>query len=351
MKARERTGLDPRAWLAWGLAASLVPMLGRNPFPLLATLVAVLTVRAVWSGPHHRVSSWRGIVRLAVVFSVISIVFNVLTVRAGDRVLWHLPEWLPLLDGPVTLNAFVFGVLSALAVVSLVLIGTTIGALIDWTALLRLLPERLTTFAVAGSVAIAFVPQTTVAFREITEAQALRGHRLRGVRDLVPVVVPLLTGGLERAVTMAEALESRGFGAATGSIAVRHRLGSPMIALGLAAVTLSGYLLAVGNGAVAGGSALIGLIALSYGWRASTPTGPRRTRYRRTIWTLEDWLTVGGAVVSGAATLIVLALDPQALRYEPYPDLVAPRVNLVLILAQLALLVPAFVVIPTGGEQ
>lgn len=351
MNARETSGLDPRAWLAWGLAASLVPMLGRNPFPLIATLVTVLTVRAVWSGREQRVSSWRGIVRLAVVFSLISIVFNVLTVRAGDRVLMHLPESIPVINGPITLNALVFGVLSALAVVSLVLIGTTMGALIDWTALLRLLPARFTTVAVAGSVAIAFIPQTTIAFREIKEAQALRGHRFRGVRDLVPVIVPLLTGGLERAVTMAEALESRGFGAANGATVVRHRHGSSMIAFGLASVTLSCYLLAIGSMRTAGTSAVLGLIALFYGWKATTPTGPRRARYRRSIWTVNDWLTVAGAALSGSVTVIVLAIDPRALRYEPYPDLIAPRVNLMLIFAQMALLIPAFVPVPTRGER
>jgi hypothetical protein len=26
--------LDPRAWLAWGIAAATPPLLGRNPFPV-----------------------------------------------------------------------------------------------------------------------------------------------------------------------------------------------------------------------------------------------------------------------------------------------------------------------------
>jgi hypothetical protein len=44
------------------------------------------------------------------------------------------------------------------------------------------------------------------------------------------------------------------------------------------------------------------------------------------------------------ATLAAVALDPASLRYEPYPDLLAPHVNLALILAQTALLAPAFLV-------
>jgi energy-coupling factor transport system permease protein len=326
-------------------------MLGRNPFTLAATLMAVLTVRAVWSGHAVRVSSWRGIVRLAVVFSVISVLFNVLTVRSGDRVLARFPDAVPLLDGPITWNALVFGILSAMAVVTLVLIGTTVGALVDWTVLTRLTPERLTTFAVAGSVAVAFIPQTTIAFREIREAQAIRGHRFRGIRDLVPIVVPLLTGGLERAVTMAEALESRGFGGSSGAVAVRRRHGSPLIALGLASVTLAGYLFAVGSLVTAGIAASVGVIALPVGWKSTARLGPRRTQYRRTSWTFADWLTLGGAAVACTATLVSLAVDPRSLRYEPYPDLIAPHVNPLLILAQLALLIPAFVAIPIEEER
>jgi len=231
-----------------------------------------------------------------------------------------------------------------MAVITLVLVGTTVGAMVDWTAVMRLLPPRLTTFVVAGSVAIAFVPQMSVAFREIKEAQAIRGHRFRGVRDLVPIVVPMLTGGLERAVTMAEALESRGFGAAHDSTAAQHRFGSPLIALGLASTTLAGYLIAVGSSRGAILAAGTGLIALVVGWRMTGSVGVRRTYLRPIVWRTSDWLTVGGAALAIAAMCLTFAADPSSLRYEPYPSLTVPRINPLLILAQLVLLIPAFIV-------
>jgi energy-coupling factor transport system permease protein len=338
---RTAIGLDPRAWLAWGLAASLPPLLGRNPFPLVATLLVVVGVRMVWAAHAPRVGSWSGIVRLAAIFAAVGVLFNALTVRSGDRVLITVPDPVPLLDGPITLNALVFGILSGLALVILVLVGTTVGALLDWPAALRLLPERLTTVAVAASVAFAFVPQTAVAFREIREAQAARGHRFRGARDLVLLLVPLLTGGLERAVTLAEALESRGFGSSAVSTP-GSRLRPAAIAVGLAGAVVTAYLVAVGRLS----AALLLLAAVAAGCffiatRSGSDTGPRRSRFRSPHWTRADTFTVAGSALAGIATLGSIVADPSSLRYEPYPDLIAPVVGLPVILAQAALLAPA----------
>src|SRR5262249_33185295 len=147
----------------------------------------------------------------------------------------------------LTYNALVYGALNGLALLELVLIGTTVAALINWAAVVRLLPNGLTGLAVAGSIAFAFIPQTVSAFGDIREAQAARGHRLRGLRDLAPILVPLLALGLERATTLSESMESRGFGAPVNP---RTRTGAwPRFALALAltlAITAA-YLIAVGR--------------------------------------------------------------------------------------------------------
>jgi len=161
---RAAAGLDPRAWLAWAAAAMLPPLLGRNPFPLAVTLLAVLAVRVAWSPTMRPVVPWPALVRLAVVFATISVVFNVLTVRAGDRVIVTLPNAIPLVGGELTLNAVVFGLLSGLALITLVLIGTTLGALLDWSATIRALPASVTTIAVAGAIACAGVGMTLRGF-------------------------------------------------------------------------------------------------------------------------------------------------------------------------------------------
>jgi hypothetical protein len=93
--------LDPRAWLLWAVAASLPPLLGRNPWPLAATLLAVLGVcgaRAVGEAGAR----WRPLLRLALLFGAIGVLFNLLTAHVGDLVIATLPEHWPVIGGLVT---------------------------------------------------------------------------------------------------------------------------------------------------------------------------------------------------------------------------------------------------------
>jgi energy-coupling factor transport system permease protein len=338
--------LDPRAWLVWGVAASAPALLGRNPFVLTATLLAVLGARGAWHAAGPGTAGWRSLLRLTLVFAAISILFNVLTAHVGNQVILHLPSAAPIVGGPLTLNALVYGVLSAIAVLTLVLVGTTLGVVLDWTALLRLLPPRLSTVAVAGSVAWAFIPQTATALTEIREAQMARGHRPRGVRDLVPLVAPLLAGGLERALTLAEALESRAFGAPLGATIETepHPWRSIVTVAGLTTGIAGAYVLATGQTAIA--VVLLAVTAVALFVVGRDPAGgerPRRTRYREPDWGRSETAIAGTAGVVLLVEMVTLALDPAALAYDPYPDLVAPRVALPLLAALALLLAPAAV--------
>jgi energy-coupling factor transport system permease protein len=325
------------------VAASLPALVGRNPFVLAATLLAVLGVHAAWrDAPGHR--GWRGLLRLALLFAAVGVLFNVLTVHVGDLVFARLPDGWPIVGGPLTVNALVYGLLGAVAVTTLVLVGTTLGRVLDWAALLRLLPPRLSTVAVAGSVAWAFVPQTAVAFGEIREAQAARGHRPRGVRDLLPLLVPLLAGGLERAMTLAEALEARAFGAPLTAEAAARPWRRAATVLGLSAGALGGYLLAVGRAAAAIASLTVAAVALAAAGRE--PGGavrPRRTRYREPRWGRPETTIALAAGMALAVQVATLALDPGAFAYEPYPSLTAPSVSLPTLAALGLLLAPAAV--------
>ncbi len=106
----------------------------------------------------------------------------------------------------------IYGLLSGLAVLTLVLVGVTLSAVLDWSAMLRLMPQSLVGAGVAGSVAFSFFPQMVATYREVVDAQAIRGQELKGPRDYLNLGPLLLAGGIERAVTMSELLESRGFG-------------------------------------------------------------------------------------------------------------------------------------------
>lgn len=348
--------LDPRAWLLWLASATLPVLMGRNPFPLLAVLLVVLGVRAAWAPSLGVQHGWGSLRRLLLIVAAVSVVFNLLTAPYGNQVMAHLPEWWPLGD-VLTLNALIYGLLTALAIVTLVLAGTTAGLLIDWPTMLQLLPARLLTLAVAASVAWAFIPQTLNSFRDIREAQAVRGVRARGVKGLVPFVVPLLVTGLDRATTLAEALEARGFGGTVttdaevcGARGSRLAPGLTVVALTLA--TLTAYFLIVGFGRAAVVAGIGTVAAAAIGLRLGGHQQDHRTRYRNRRWQRQDTLVAAASAASLGMTLMSQALNGGALHYEPYPDITVPYVSLPLLFGLALLLAPALVApAPQAAEQ
>lgn len=335
--------LDPRAWLLWAAAAAVPPLLGRNPWPIAATLLAVTGVWAVWS-PGAAGRRWRPLLRLAAVFGLVSVIFNVLTVRSGDVVIGHLPDSWPIIGGALTLNALVYGLLGALAIFTLVAVSATLGVVLDWTLAIRLLPDRMAPLAVAGSVAWAYLPQTTRALGEIRDAQAARGFRPRGPRDALPLLMPLLGGGLERAMITAEALEARAFGA---TLSAEARPGSWRLftlLLGLTALATGVYVLILGalpaGAALAAGGALCLTASVAH---RPAPHAARRTHYRDPVWERPEWAVAVVSVVVLAVQVALLAREPGAFRYEPYPSLDLPAVNLPLLALLGLLLTPAAV--------
>jgi energy-coupling factor transport system permease protein len=336
--------LDPRAWIIWAVAANLPPLVGRNPWPLAATLLATLGVWGAWS-TGTAAARWRPLLRLALVFGAVSVLFNLLTAHIGDRPIGALPEALPVIGGVLTLNALIYGLLSAMAIFSLVAVSATLGATLDWSATMRLLPERMASLAVAGSVAWSYLPRTTAALAEIREAQMARGYRPRGIRDAAPLVIPLLAGGLERAMLTAEALEARAFGAPLASELTPRPWQVASLLAGLVAALTGAFCLALGQLAVAGGLLAVALASLMAGLFTRRGDEPhvRRTRYRDPIWERPEWIVTGAALAVLAVEIAVLVLDPAAFRYEPYPSLTAPAISLPLLAVLGLLLTPAAV--------
>ena len=348
--------LDVRVWLLWAAVASIPPLIGRNPFVIAEVLLVVMAVRAAWMPvAPRRFASWQAIVRIVLVVTTIGVLFNLVTVHAGDQVLVRVPEAVPIAGGAITLNALVFGLLSGGALVALVLIGTTTGAMLDWPELMRVLPERASPLAVAGSVTWALLPGTTTAWREIREAQAARGRRARGVRDLPTLLVPLLDGGLERALTMAEVLEARGFGAELGAATTGGgtfaRWRGAAFTSGLAAAALTAYAVAVGLGWLAVAAAGSAVTAMLFALRGGSEPQQRRTRYRSHRWSREDGVVAGCTLVALVVTLMRSLMAPAGLHYDPYPVVRWPAVDLLLLVALALLLAPALIAPPAIPER
>lgn len=353
--------LDPRAWLLWALTV-LVAASTRNPlYVALVLLIAAAvelagaparpagsaplagSVRAAGSARSGRLPSS---LRFAAVAIPLATLFNGLTVHLGETVLFRLPAGLPLLGGPVTLEALAYGAINGLTLTAIFSGFSTFNQVTPARDLVRLTPRAFHETGVVLSIALTFIPQMTRSVSQIREAQAVRGHRIRGLRDWLPIFVPLLVSGLERALGLAEAMVARGYGAVSDRA---HSLrAQALLALGLLALLLGwlGILLLprwrpVAIASMIGGAGLI----VGRLWRAGRSVA--HTTYRARPWTARESLVLLGCGLTLAALLAPLPfVDRETLSYSPYPRLAPPPFDPSIGLGLLGLLVPALAVDP-----
>lgn len=331
--------IHPIAWLAW-LGAVLVALsVTRNPF-YLALILLWITLVAVSSRPAAGASSILiSPLRFALVVMTFSALFNMLTVHFGDTVLFSLPGFLPLVGGIITLEALVFGCLNGLVVSGLFAAFSLVNRLLPVRAMVQLIPRAFYPVAVVASIAVTFVPAMLRHFEQIREAQAVRGHRLRGLRDWLPLILPLLIGGLERALQLAEAMTARGF---TGTNRPGNEITVRLAMVGGMLLLLSGWLLRLAWRLEGPGLALLlsgaGLI-LGMLWQVGRRSS--RTVYRPESWRPGDWaVAISAAAVAAAFLFHLPGLDRTTIFYYPYPTLTIPRFNAGMALVTAALLTP-----------
>jgi energy-coupling factor transport system permease protein len=264
----------------------------------------------------------------------------------GETVLLRLPASIPLVGGPITAEALLYGALNGIMLTILLAAFTTFTLAVPVRDLIWLIPRALFPVALVTSVALTFLPATLRQAEQIREAQMIRGHRMRRLRDWLPLFLPLLIGGLERSVQLAEAMTVRGLASDVASDRLRYGQIVSILAVGM---TASGVVLWIGWAQPTWGSALfIGGCGL-LGWRLwySGPHG-RRTVYRRAVWGLGDTAAVLGCVLGALAYWL---LSTSSRPYTPYPALTWPQFQPLAGAALLGLLVPALAMRRAGGER
>lgn len=329
--------LDARFWLLWAMTTLVVTSSARNPLYVVVLLLATMVVGEICAPDDGRRAPLSPL-RFAALAVPLSALFNGLTVHLGDTVLLTLPPWLPLIGGRITLEALTYGALNGLALTIIFAAFAVFNQVTPIRELIKLTPRSFHEGGVVLSIALTFIPQTTRSLRRIREAQAVRGHRVEGVRDWIPIVVPLLVSGLERAMGLAEAMVARGYGAVRDR---KHALGTQWMLVGGLLMLLGGWLaylfrtdwrvLAVVTMIL--GAAGIGLAA----WL--TGRGVRHSVYRPHRWTLKDTLATSGCLL----TLALAVTQRESLHYSPYPVLELPRFDPLVGVALLGLVLPAVV--------
>jgi energy-coupling factor transport system permease protein len=179
----------------------------------LSTLPLVKAAR-VW---HE----WLAAMRLALYLSAAIILINALVSSHGTHVLYDAPFHLPLVGAPViTLEAIIYGAVMSLRLLSII----SAFALLTFTVnpddmMLAMIKMRLPYKSVlVTSLSARFIPTLLDDVARITDVQRSRGLELdRGrlpqrIKSRAAIVTALLANSLDRAVQVAEAMESRAFG-------------------------------------------------------------------------------------------------------------------------------------------
>ena len=343
----------PVALCLWVASAAAIALGTRNPLYLALLLGAVwLTYRA--ARRHNPRAGWGSILRLGLWVWAITVPFNALSAHLGRYVLFTLPANWPIIGGPVTVEGVLFGFLNGLSLVLLLTMFAAFNTAVDQAQLLRLVPAAFYHAGMVASIAVTFIPVMTATFEEIRQAQMLRGHRFRGIRDLLPLIAPLLASALERSIQLAEAMEARGYGSSIRPLSRRLNLAlqGGMLA-GLLGLILGLFLrvYALQTSALGSGLAVVSAAAiLAVLWYQGRRV--RRSHYR--VW---RWNAPSAALAAGSTAALLVALTASrwgsgSMAYYPYPPgSLLPGLEPLVVAAILVLALPAVLWSASAGPE
>jgi len=334
------------AWLVWALAAAVSVQLAPNPlYAVLVIGIAALVVEVhAPPGPYAR--AFPVLVALGVTFALVRIVLAAATTHTGigDTVLFTTPSLtLPgalggfTAGGPVELAVILRVAAEGVTIVAIMAVFGAFNAVVSHHELVQAAPRAFHEVGLIVVVALAFVPSTIESVRAVREADRARtgGRAVRRGR-LVRQVVPVLERGLEKALALAESMDSRGYAAAPPAAGDRAAawcgLGG-LAALGGALVALVGRARpAAALLGVAGALALGAAVAV-----ASRARGESRYRPRR----LErpDAVVMVLSLAAPAGLALLAASGERSLTWSGVP-LAWPSFSPLVALALLPLLSP-----------
>ncbi|MGO8686661.1 MAG: energy-coupling factor transporter transmembrane component T [Candidatus Dormibacteria bacterium] len=238
--------MNTRALAAWSGAGLVIVLSTSNPVyrgvVLLCALNLLLARARRGVGPRLLLT---GIGIAALTATAITLLLS----HTGEHVLARLPSGIPAIGGTLTLEALAFGLATGLGIAAAMLAVAPLTLISQTHELVDALPPALARTGAAIGAALNMIPGTVRSAAEIRDAQRMRGWRARRVVDWPAVAVPVVLTAIEGSVTLAEAMESRAYGAVARTHFGVERwsgfdtlvaLGALLAAAGFLALTLSG---------------------------------------------------------------------------------------------------------------
>jgi energy-coupling factor transport system permease protein len=342
-----RTPLHAVTWLIWALAAAFTVQLAPSPV-YVAIVIGVCALVVELHAPRTAFSrAFPVILGLAVAFGLFRVVLTALTSHGIGAVWFALPSFqLPTVLGGFTVGGSIEGpVVLQAAAEAFVIVGViaafgAFNACASHYELVQSAPRAFHELGLVVTVGIAFVPSTILSIQAAREADRARtGGRVVRRGRLLRLVIPVLESGLERAVALAESMDSRGFARSTAAreeqVSAWCGLGA-LVALGGAFIALVGRADAAALGLSIAGSTLL-VLAVFLASRAT-----ERVRYRPRPLTGADWFVRGISLLAPIAVGIAALADDSSLTWVAQP-LAWPSVSVLPLIGTLFLLAPMLV--------
>jgi energy-coupling factor transport system permease protein len=347
--------LHPVAWWVWALGLAVGASFTTNPF-LLALLLGSITLTVLTcrtDQPWAR--SFRLYVWLGVVLVAVRILFRILLGgNAPGHVLFTLPtiglpDWVAGIEllGPFTREELLAATYEGFRLSTLLIAVGAANALANPKRLMKSLPPALYEIGTAMTVAINVLPQLADSAVRVRAAQQLRGGpegRLRRVRGVQRLLVPVLEDAFDRSLALAAGMDARGYGRSGDATPAQRRTTGTLMIAGLIGVAVGVYavldataprLLALPMLAVGTVVALAGFV--SAGRRVD------RTRYRPDRWRVPEVVVALSGVACGFGLWAVNRWDLDV----AHPGVLAvPTVTLPALAAVLVAVVPVWVAPP-----
>ena len=350
-RARRRLprALHPGAWWLW--AAGLAIAASRTTNPLLLLLIVAVAGYVVSArrsqAPWAR--SFGFFLKLGLVVIAIRVLFQaIVAAPIGTTILVTLPSFtLPeimagvRLGGPITAESLIAALYDGMRLATILICIGAANSLASPARLLKAVPSALYEFGLSIVIAVTFAPQLVTDLDRIRSARRLRGRAIGGVRGTAGAALPVLEGALERSITLAAAMDSRGYGRqAHRSQMVQRTTGAALLGA-LVMVVIGTYALLDASAPAALGLPLLatgfilGGIGFALAGRRSV-----RTRYRPDPWTWPEWGVTACALATAG---IVVAASVQGVSglIAPVDPIAWPAVPAVAVLAILISALPA----------
>lgn len=271
--------MNPRALGAWALAGVTIALATGNPVYRVLVLLCALNVLIALRRPAV---SFRGLLVALLVAAAIAMATTTLASHTGVHAFLVLPSGIPVIGGPLTLEAALFGLATGVGIAAAVLAAAPLSLVLEPHALVDALPAALARTGAAIGTALNLIPGIARSATEIRDAQRMRGWRSRRVREWPDLAVPVVLTALEGSITLAEAMEARGYGSGT------------------------------------------------------------RTHYAEEVWHRAD-VVVASMAVAAAMVFVTLRISGAISDWYPFPDVTVPPVSIAGVACCLALAVPLVV--------